>query len=81
MTTFFCARVRPSVPGDDLPVATADQLRDYARRAMADCLRRGEYPFPWPGLDSVLDDAKPADREQALRTCLDRKSTRLNSSH
>lgn len=46
---------------------------DYARRALVDCLRRGEAPFAshllftQPG---VLDDTVPSDRELGIRAGL-----------
>lgn len=67
---FVCARVRPSQPGDGLPCADAATLSAYADAAMLDSLRRGEAPFPWPGLSHVLTDADPDDRAAALATCL-----------
>ena len=68
--TFLCARVRPSRPGDGLPVADSATLAAYADRAMLDSLRSGEAPFPWPGLNRVLDDSDPSDRAAAIGTCL-----------
>ena len=67
---FVCARVRPSQPGDGLPVADATRLEVYADAAMLDSINMGEAPFPWPGLSRVLDDATPDDRAAALAVCL-----------
>lgn len=62
---------RPEIASHEDRVAEVESNVDYARRCMADCLRRGEAPFASHLLyPQVLDDLHPAQRRQGIEAGL-----------